>query len=52
MKPNPSFSHTVPGLCLERKTAGREKEERQRRQKWGRKRDDGALVYEIQAGHL
>lgn len=27
MEPNPSFTHTVPGLWLERETAGREREE-------------------------
>lgn len=27
VEPNPSFTHTVPGLWLERKTAGREREE-------------------------
>lgn len=27
MEPNPSFSHTVPGLWLEKETAGRKREE-------------------------
>lgn len=37
VEPNPSFTHSVARLWLERQQ--REKGERKKRQKWGRKQD-------------
>ena len=48
MEPNPSFTHTVPGLWLE--TERRAEEEKREDKKLERKEDDGALVCKVQAG--
>lgn len=57
MEPNPSLTHTVPGLWLERarekeRDSEQEKRKRKRRQKQRRKGDGRALDCKVQAGHL
>ena len=51
MEPNPSFTHTVPGLWLERQKAGRGRE-REDKGREGNEMGGGTLVCKVQAGYL